>query len=257
MNNQQEGRRAALITGASYGVGAATALALARDGFDIAVTATKIGNLDKTRAAVEAAGAKVVAVELDLRFQASIEAAVDTAVAGLGRLDVLVNNAGAHGRKSAVEITREDWEAMFGTNLTGTFFMTQAFGRHLIGSGRPGAIVSITTTHALRGASIRLLYGVSKAAVHHMTKMLAIEWAPHGITLNAVAPGRMMTDSPTRQATANDAAYIEGMVKRIPLHRMATPEEVAGAVAYFASPAAKTITGQILVIDGGLTTQGS
>jgi 2-deoxy-D-gluconate 3-dehydrogenase len=257
MNNQQEGRRAALITGGSYGVGAATALALARDGFDIAVTATKIGNLDKTRAAVEAVGAKVVAVELDLRSQASIEAAVATAVTGLGRLDVLVNNAGAHGRKPSVEITREDWEAMFGANLTGTFFLTQAFGRHLIGSGRPGAVVSITSTHALRGAPIRLMYGVSKAAVHHMTRMLAIEWAPHDITLNAVAPGRMLTDSPSRQATATDGSYIENMVKRIPLHRMATAEEIAAAVAYFAGPKARTVTGQILVIDGGLITQGS
>ncbi len=257
MNNQQEGRRAALITGGSYGVGAATALALARDGFDIAVTATKIGNLDKTRAAVEAAGAKVVAVELDLRSQASIEAAVDTAVAGLGRLDVLVNNAGAHGRKPSVDITREDWEAMFGTNLTGTFFITQAFGRHVIGSGRPGAVVSITSTHALRGAPVRLMYGVSKAAIHHMTRMLAIEWAPHDITLNAVAPGRMLTDSPSRQATATDGSYIENMVKRIPLHRMATAEEIAEAVAYFAGPKARTMTGQILVIDGGLITQGS
>jgi NAD(P)-dependent dehydrogenase (short-subunit alcohol dehydrogenase family) len=257
MNNQQEGRRAALITGASYGVGAATALALARDGFDLALTATRIGNLDKTRAALEASGARVVPVELDLRSQESIEAAVDTAVAGLGRLDVLVNNAGAHGRKPSVDITREDWEAMFGANLTGTFFITQAFGRHLIASGRPGAVVSITSTHALRGASVRLMYGVSKAAVHQMTRMLAIEWAPHDITLNAVAPGRMLTDSPSRQQTAGDPAYIEGMVKRIPLHRMATAEDIAEAVAYFAGPNARTITGQILVIDGGLITQGS
>ena len=90
-----------------------------------------------------------------------------------------------------------------------------------------------------------------------MTQMLAIEWAPHGITLNAVAPGRMLTDSPTRQQTASDPGYIERMVKRIPLHRMATAEEIAEAVAYFAGPKARTITGQILVIDGGLITQGS
>ena len=257
MNNQQEGRRAALITGSSYGVGAATAKALARDGFDLALTATRLGNLDKTRAALEASGARVVPIELDLRSQKSIEAAVATAVAGLGRLDVLVNNAGTHGRKPSVDITREDWDAMFGTNLTGTFFITQAFGRHVIENGRPGAVVSITTTHALRGAPIRLMYGVSKAAVHHMTRMLAIEWAPHDITLNAVAPGRMLTDSPSRQATATDGSYIENMVKRIPLHRMATPEEIAEAVAYFAGPKARTVTGQILVIDGGLITQGS
>ena len=234
-------------------MGAATALALARGGLDVAVTATRIGNLDKTRRQLEALGATAVALELDLCAQDSIEAAIAEAAARLGRLDVLVNNAGAHGRKPAIDIAREDWERMFLPNVTGTFFLTQQFGRHLIAGKRPGSIVFITSTHAIRGSAARLMYGVSKGALHQMTRMLAVEWAPHGIRVNAVAPGRMLTESPSRQETGTDPQYIESMIKRTPLQRLATAEEVADAVVYLSGPSAASITGQILVIDGGLT----
>jgi NAD(P)-dependent dehydrogenase (short-subunit alcohol dehydrogenase family) len=255
MNNRLEDRRAAFVTGASYGVGEATALALARKGYDVAITATRLGNLDRTRAGLEALGAKAVPIELDLQSQETVEAAMAEAAAQLGKLEVLVNNASAHMRKPAVDITRADWDGMMTPNLTGTFFMTQQFGRHLIAAGRPGLIVNITSTHALRGAAQRLMYGVSKAALHQMTRMLAIEWGGYGIRVNAIAPGRMMTDSPSRQETASDPQYVTNMLKRIPLHRMVTAEEVADAVAFFASPGAASITGHVLVIDGGLTVQ--
>jgi NAD(P)-dependent dehydrogenase (short-subunit alcohol dehydrogenase family) len=253
MDKRDETRRAAFITGASYGVGAATALALARGGCNLAITATRLGNLDRTRESLEALGVSVVPLELDLNSQESIEAAIGAAIVRLGRLDILVNNAGAHGRKPAIEITRADWERMFNPNLAGTFFLTQQFGRHLIGEGRSGSIVNITSTHAVRGASVRLLYGVSKAAVHHMTKMLAVEWGPHGIRINAVAPGRMLTDSPSRQETASDASYIEGMIRRTPLRRLASAEEIAAAVVYLTGEASVSVTGQILTVDGGMT----
>ena len=255
MSDRNTDRPAALVTGASYGVGAATALVLARSGYDVAISATRLGNLDRTRTEIEAAGAAVVPLELDLASQDSIDAAMSEAVSRLGRLNVLVNNAGTHGRKPAVDITREDWDSIFVPNLTGTFFLTQQFGRHLIAEKRPGCIICITSTHALRGAPVRLMYGVSKAALHQMMRMLAVEWAPHGIRVNAIAPGRMLTDSPSRQQTAADPDYIENMLKRIPLHRMATAEEVAAAVDYLAGPGGASITGQILVIDGGLTVQ--
>jgi NAD(P)-dependent dehydrogenase (short-subunit alcohol dehydrogenase family) len=142
---------------------------------------------------------------------------------------------------------------MFLPNVTGTFFLTQQVGRHLLAEKRPGSIVFITSTHAIRGAAMRLTYGVSKGALHQMTRMLAVEWAPHGIRVNAVAPGRMLTDSPSRQETGTDPRYIEDMIRRIPLRRLATAEEVAEAVVYLSGTSAASITGQVLVIDGGLT----
>lgn len=253
MDNRQGDRRVALVTGASYGVGAATATALARSGYDLAITATRVGNLDRTRRQVEESGAAALTLKLDLCSQESIEAAAAEVLARFGRLDVLVNNAGAHGRKPAVDITREDWESIFTPNLTGTFFLTQQFGRHAIAENRPGSLIFITSTHSVRGAADRLMYGVSKGALNQMTRMLAVEWAPHGITVNAIAPGRMITESPSRQETGTDPQYIENMIKRTPLRRLATAEEVADAAVYLASPSAASITGQILVIDGGLT----
>lgn len=246
-------RSVALVTGASYGVGAATALALARAGYDLAITARREENLAATRAAVSETGARVFSLALDLPAQQSIDAAVASIVAAFGRLDVLVNNAGTMLRRAAVDVTREEWDAVMAPNLTGTFFLTQAVGRHLIASTNAGAIVSIASTHALIGAAERSAYGISKAAIVQMTRMLAIEWARYGIRVNAVAPGRLETPSPQRAAETSDAAYMAAMVKRTPLQRLATPDEVAAAVVYLVSPSAASITGQVLVLDGGLT----
>jgi 2-deoxy-D-gluconate 3-dehydrogenase len=126
-------------------------------------------------------------------------------------------------------------------------------GRHLIANGRPGVIVNIASTHGLVGAPERSVYGISKGALIQMTRMLAIEWAAHGIRVNAVAPGRLDTPSPSRAARTSDPAYMDAMRARIPLSRLATAEEVADAVCYLASPQAASITGQTLVIDGGMT----
>jgi len=246
-------RRTALVTGASYGVGAATALALARDGFDVAVTATKIENLAATVKALEAAGARVVPVVLDLSVEASIAKATAEIVAAFGRLHALVNNAGANVRKRATEVTAQEWDAVMAVNVRGTFFLTQQVGRHLIAAGEGGCIVNIASTHGLVGAAERSTYGISKAALIQMTRMLAVEWAEHGIRVNAVAPGRLDTPSPSRAATAGDRDYMDAMLKRIPLHRLASAEEVAAAVAYLVSPTAASMTGQVLVLDGGLT----
>jgi NAD(P)-dependent dehydrogenase (short-subunit alcohol dehydrogenase family) len=245
--------KVALVTGASYGIGAATALALVRDGFAVALTATRLQNLEKTLADVGAAGGHARAIELDLRAQASIEAAVVEIVETLGTLDVLVNNAGANLRRAAIDTTRTEWAALMETNLTGTFFLTQAVGRYLIARGTRGRIITIASTHALVGAAERSAYGISKAALIQMTRMLAIEWAEYGICVNAVAPGRLATASPSRAATGSNKDYMDAMLKRIPLHRLATAEEIAGTVAFLAGPAAALITGQTIVVDGGLT----
>ncbi len=245
--------KVAFITGASYGVGAACALTLARDGFDLALTATRAANLGQTLAHVATLGRRVLALDLDLASQASLDAATDAALSAFGRIDVLVNNAGVNLARNALDVTRADWDQVIGANLTGTFFLTQRIGRHMIAQGIAGRIVTVSSTHALVGAVDRSAYGISKAGLLQMTRMLAIEWAPHGITVNAVAPGRMDTASPSRAGTANDPAYMAALLARVPLNRLATPEDIAAAIAFLAGPSAGAITGQTVVIDGGMT----
>jgi len=244
-------RKTALVTGASYGVGAATALALARDGFDVALSATRVENLAGTLGELAPLEVRALPLALDLRSAASIENAMAQIVQAFGGVDVLVNNAGANLRKLAVEVTAAEWREVIEVNVTGTFLLTQQVGRHLIGGGRGGAIINVASTHGLIGAPERSTYGISKGAIIQMTRMLAIEWAAHGIRVNAVAPGRLDTASPSRAGA--DPKYMEAMLARIPLHRLATAEEVAGAIAYLASPQAQSVTGQVLVLDGGLT----
>jgi NAD(P)-dependent dehydrogenase (short-subunit alcohol dehydrogenase family) len=246
-----ENRRTALVTGASQGIGAAIAAALARGGYDVAVTSTRLDKLSGVVAGLQSAGARAVPVALDVRSQASIDRALAEAVAALGPLDVLVNNAGIPLKKPALAVTGDEWDDVVGTNLTGTFFMSQRMGRHLVERGRPGCIISVASTHGLVGLAERSLYGIAKAGVMHMTRMLAIEWAERGIRVNAVAPGRVET--PSRAGSSADPAYRQWAIGRIPLARFGEAQEVAAAVRYLASPAAAYVTGQTLVIDGGLT----
>jgi NAD(P)-dependent dehydrogenase (short-subunit alcohol dehydrogenase family) len=249
---QQQGRRFALVTGASYGIGAATAAGLAEDGYDVAVTDLTTAPLAPTVAAIEKAGSRALPLALDLRDQASVDRAVTDAVAAFGGLDVLVNNAGVPSPgKPAIEVSRAEWEANIGVNLTGTFFMTTTFGRYVIGAGRPGLVVSLSSTHGTVGYGGTSSYGVAKAGISHMTRILAIEWAPHNIRVNAIAPGTTLTES--RRPMLQDPARQARMLERIPLRRFGNAEEMAGAIRYLASPLASYITGQILLLDGGLT----
>jgi NAD(P)-dependent dehydrogenase (short-subunit alcohol dehydrogenase family) len=245
--------RVALVTGASYGVGAECALALARAGFRLAITATRSSNLLTMLDKLSAIGTQALSVDLDLRSHQSIAQCVAGVLAHFGRIDVLINNAAVNLRRKAIDVTPAEWDDVISANLTGTFFLTQQVGRHLIERRAPGQIVSIASTYAFVGAVERSTYGISKAGLVQMTRMLAIEWAEHGITVNAVAPGRLMTESPSRAMKGSDAAYLDAMLNRIPLHRLATAEEVAGAVAFLVGPAARSITGQTLILDGGLT----
>ena len=252
MTSQGPGPRAALVTGASYGIGAATAIGLAEDGFDVAITDLTTAPLAKTQAAIEALGKRCVALALDLRDQASIEAAVSDAGGQLDGLCVLVNNAGVPSpSKPALEITRVIWDAGIAVNLTGTFFMACEMGRYLIAAARPGAIISLASTHGAVGFPGTSPYGIAKAGISHMSRILAIEWAPHGIRVNAVAPGTTPTES--RAPSLADPKRREVMQSRIPLKRFADVSEVAGAIRFLASPQAAYITGQTLMVDGGLT----
>ena len=248
----KDGRRVAFVTGASYGIGAATAVALARDGFDVAVSELRVEDLSDTLDKIAAAGGKGAPVQLDLRSMPGIERALADVVTAFGRVDMLVNNAGVTVRKLALEVTPEEWTEVQGVNLKGTFFMSQQAAKHFVAGGRPGAIVNIASAHGFLGFAQRSTYGISKAGVIHMTKMLAYEWVGHGIRVNAVAPGTVETKTRAEYFSANPQAR-QAMIDRIPVHRFGTPEEVAGAVCYLASPAADYITGQTLLLDGGLT----
>ena len=245
-------RRTALVTGASYGVGAAIAKALAADGWRLALTATKAENCAATAQSIIETGGAATTHSLDLRSQESIEALVHD-VSQSGPIRVLVNNAGVNLRRDAVDVTRQEWDDVMLANLTGTFFLTQAVGCRLIESKLDGSIVTISSSHGLLGAPQRSTYGISKGALIQMVRMLAVEWGPNNIRINAIAPGRLLTDSPSRAGTGSNEAYLANMLSKIPLGRFASAEDVAAIAAFLASPSASSITGQIIPVDGGLS----
>jgi NAD(P)-dependent dehydrogenase (short-subunit alcohol dehydrogenase family) len=243
--------RTALVTGAGTGLGQAIAIALAQAGYDLALTDLNIGLLAETLAHPAIVKRKVIPVPLDLRFQEQIAAAFETARGGLGTVDVLVNNAGRALLKPVADVTEAEWDDVMTINLKGAFFLSQLFGRACIAAKRPGAIVSMASTHGMTGIAGRSVYGISKAGLIQMTRMLAIEWAPHNIRVNAIAPTTVMTES--RQQLLSDPDRRAAALARIPSGRFATPEEIAAAVVYLASPGATSVTGHTLPVDGGLT----
>jgi NAD(P)-dependent dehydrogenase (short-subunit alcohol dehydrogenase family) len=243
--------RTALVTGAGTGLGQAIAIALAQAGYDLALTDLNIGLLAETLAHPAIVKRKVIPVPLDLRFQEQIAAAFETARGGLGTVDVLVNNAGRALLKPVADVTEAEWDDVMTINLKGAFFLSQLFGRACIAAKRPGAIVSMASTHGMTGIAGRSVYGISKAGLIQMTRMLAIEWAPHNIRVNAIAPTTVMTES--RQQLLSDPDRRAAALARIPSGRFATPEEIAAAVVYLASLGAASVTGHTLPVVGGLT----
>ena len=173
-------------------------------------------------------------------------------IGAFGQADVLVNNAAVTLRRTALETTREEWDELMSVNLKGVFFMSQLMGRQLVAQQRPGSIISLASAHGLIGYAGRSAYGIAKAGIVQMTRMLAVEWAEHGIRVNAVAPGTVDTPSRADYFAAHPDAK-KTMTDRIPFRRFGTPGEVAAAVRYLASPQAAYMTGQTLVLDGGLT----
>jgi NAD(P)-dependent dehydrogenase (short-subunit alcohol dehydrogenase family) len=245
------GSRKALVTGTSTGLGLAIAIGLAQAGYDLALTDLDAAMMKDTLAQPDIAKRKAVAIALDLRSQGSIKAAFEKASKDLGPIDLLVNNAGRALLRPVGDVSEADWDDVIDTNLKGAFFLSQLFGRACIAENRPGVIVSMASTHGMTGIAGRSVYGISKAGLIQMTRMLAIEWADKNIRVNAVAPTTVMTES--RQQLLADPVARKNALARIPSGRFATAEEIAAAVVYLASDGAASVTGHTLPVDGGLT----
>jgi NAD(P)-dependent dehydrogenase (short-subunit alcohol dehydrogenase family) len=240
--------KAVLVTGATRGIGRACALACAGSGADVAVGVRKRADGASLVAEIESLGSRAVAVEMDLADLTTVRGGIAAAATAFGRIDVLVNNVGVGPENLAEEVTEEDFDFTVRINLKGTFFTTQAVGRLMIAQ-KSGRIVNISSqagTVTLRGESI---YCMTKAAINHLTRCLAAEWARHGIAVNSVAPTFIWTDG-TRPSLA-DPEFHDHVLSHIPLGRIGDPPDVAGVVVFLASPAASLITGANILVDGG------
>jgi len=236
--------KTALVTGATEGIGQATAWALADAGHDVIVTDLATASLAETIDGIAARGRRALSLPLDLREEGSITALLEAGDQAFGPIGVLVNNAGCTLGKAAVDQVMD-------VNLKGGYFLSARMAARCMAEGRPGVIISVASTHGLVGIADRSVYSISKGGIVQMTRALAIEWAKAGIRVNAVAPGTVLT--PSRARMLAEPARRQRMLDRIPIGRFPSVEEVAAAIAYLASPAAASVTGQILPVDGGLT----
>lgn len=240
--------RVALVTGASRGIGRATALALARQGARVAV-ASRGDHAAGVAAEIGAAGGEALAVPVDVTDGSSVDAMVAAAVDRFGRVDVLVSNAGITRDQLMLRMRREDWDAVLATNLTAAFTCVQAVLRPMV-KQRAGRIITISSVVGQAGNAGQANYAASKAGLIGFAKALALEVASRGITVNVVAPGVIETDM--TRALAGDAH--ESWAQRIPMGRLGRPEDVADAVCFLASDEASYITGQVLAVNGGMYT---
>jgi len=241
----------AIVTGASRGLGQYFAKALARAGADLVLTSRKRETLAAFEAEIKSLGRRVVSLELDVRNQESIEKMAADAEAALGQIHILVNNAGMNIRKPALDVTWTDWNQILDTNLRGTFFVAQAVARRMIAKGY-GRIVNIGSVTSVFGYAGLAPYGASRGGVRQMTMSLADDWGKHGVTVNCLAPGWFKTEQ--NRVMYEDAGWVEYLVERIPMKRPGQPNDLDGAVVFLASEASRYITGQTLLVDGGITT---
>ncbi len=240
--------RTAVVTGSTRGLGRAFARALAEAGADVVVVGRDAAAAAEVEAELAGLGARSVTVLADVTVRADLERVLARTVETFGRADVLVNNAGTCIHKPALEVTDEEWREVMGVNVDGLWMASQVFGRHMIESGG-GSIVNVGSMSAsiVNRPQWQPAYNASKAAVHHLTRSLAAEWAPSGVRVNAIAPGYMRTD----MAPVDEPRFRRYWIEDTPQQRAGEPDELGPAVVFLASDASSFMTGSVLTIDGG------
>lgn len=241
------GGKVAIVTGCNTGLGQGMAVALAAAGCHVAGVNRRAA--DATGERIEALGARFVDIQADLSSTAPIAAIVSQTLEAFGRIDILVNNAGIIRREDALEFSEQDWDAVVDTNLKTTFFLAQAVARQFIAQGGGGKIINVASLLSFQGGIRVPAYTASKSGVMGLTKLLANEWAKHGINVNAIAPGYMATNN--TEALRNDAQRSAEILGRIPAGRWGEPEDLAGPVVFLASGASDYVNGHTLAVDGG------
>ena len=252
MGSQLLEGKVALVTGAARGIGRACALAMAEAGADVILGLKDRSTGEELAGEIEKLGRQGWPVQMDIAHLDQIQPAVDQGISYFGHIDILVNNAGIGAPNKAEDVNEMDFDATINVNLKGTFFTAQAVGREMI-KQRSGRIVNISSQAGFVALETESIYCMTKAAISHLTKCLALEWAKYNITVNAVAPTFVSTPG-TRKWLGNEEFY-QSVVRRIPLGRVGDPQEVAAPVVFLASPQASLITGATLMIDGGWTIQ--
>ncbi len=244
--------KVALVTGAAKGIGMACAVALADAGANLILGLKDISAGEEVISRIKETGREVLPVQMDIARLHEIDEAVRRGIDHFRQIDILVNNAGIGAPNPAERVTEKDFDDTLNVNLKGTFFTAQAVGRVMIGQKR-GRIINISSQAGFVALPTESVYCMTKAAIAHLTKCLALEWATYNITVNAVAPTFITT--PGTRKWLDDPDFRDSVRKRIPLGRIGKPEEVAGPVVFLASPAASLITGETIMVDGGWTIQ--
>lgn len=245
------GGRVAIVTGTSRGLGQLFARALAKAGADLVLTSRKRGSLSEFESEIKAMGRRAISLDLDVRNQESIHGMVSAAADAFGHLDILVNNAGCNVRKPALDVTWDDWNLVLDTNLRGSFFVAQAVARRMI-PHRYGRIINIGSVTSVAGFAGLGPYGASRGGIRQLTMSLADDWGPHGITVNCLAPGWFRTEQ--NKILYEDKEWVEYLCDRIPLKRPGKPDDLDAAVVFLAAESSRYITGQTLLVDGGIST---
>lgn len=241
--------KVALITGSRLGIGAATALGMARAGAKVAVADLEEDGLERVAQEVHRIGSEAFALNLDVRAPASVERAVGSVMAHFGQLDILVNNAGATTKTATLDLGENEWDRVVDTNLKGPFLMAQRAAR-CMKEGGGGRIINMSSTFARSPLVEHSVYGTSKAALEHMTRFMAKEWAPFGIRVNCIAPTTVLTE--TRTSMLNEEARRQ-RIAEIPLGRLMVPEDIVPTMLFLAGEAGEFVTGHTIYVDGGFT----